>query len=92
MKHVLTLLIRHEIKQTRFVRTLECLDIDATSQLSNASDIIFELMGMSVALEDEYLLDSYFNKIESAVEDEKANEEQHVQNIANWLETVAKKE
>lgn len=92
MERILALLIQDDIKQTRLVRALGRLEIDATSQLSNASGIVFEIMGMNVDLENEPLLDAYFKKIESAVADEKANEPEHITNIVNWLEVVTKKE
>jgi hypothetical protein len=92
MKEILTLLVQDDIKQTRLVRALGHLDIDATSQLSHASGIVFELMGMNVDLENEPFLDAYYKKIESAVADEKVNESKHVTDIINWLEIITKKE
>lgn len=91
MKRILTLLIKDDIKQTRLVRTLQQLDIDATSHLSHISGIVFELIEMNIDLENNPFLDTYFKKIESAVADQKANESKHVADILNWLETITHK-
>ena len=94
MKNIITLLIQDDIKQTRLVRALGSLDIDATSQLSNSSGIVFELLGMKLVELDqgnEQLLNVYFKKIESAVADEKENESKHITAIVKWLKAVTAK-
>jgi len=87
MKQILTLLIQDDIKQTRLVRTLNSINIDASEYLTNKSSVIFMLMGIESEQGNEPFLDAYFRKIEIAVADQ--TEEKHIDLIINWLEVIA---
>jgi len=64
MQQIISTLIQDEIKLNRLVRTLDKLDIEATTYLPNNAVVIFELLKLNERPDYEKLLDEYFTRIE----------------------------